>query len=44
VQEPPLVADLALLALEVLDQPLELLVRERAEIGKWFHVWTPFVG
>src|SRR5439155_10045697 len=36
VQDPALVADLALLRLEIVDQPLQLHVGERAEIREGF--------
>ena len=37
VQDPPPVRDLQLLLGQVVDQLLEVVVRERAEIGKRFH-------
>ena len=41
VQDPPPVRDLQLLLGQVVDQLLEVVVRERAEIGKCFH-WETF--
>src|ERR671935_1462803 len=43
VQDPPPVRDLLLLLRELVDQLLEIVVRERCEIGKRFHR-APFVG
>src|SRR4051794_31799872 len=37
VQDPPLVGDVDLFLRELLDEVLELLVRERAEIGEGVH-------
>ena len=38
LQQPPLVGDLALPPLELVDQPLEVVVAQLGEIGKRFHV------
>jgi hypothetical protein len=42
VQDAPLERDLALLGAEIVDQKLELLVWERAEIRKWFQLEQTF--
>jgi hypothetical protein len=42
VQNSSLIGDLALLRLEVVDHELELLVRERSEIWKWFQLEQTF--
>jgi hypothetical protein len=43
VEHPPAVRDLELFLREIVDQLLEIGVRERGEIGEWFH-GGPFVA
>jgi len=42
VEDPAAVGDLLLLARVLVDQSLEVLVVQRAEIRKWFHSGGPF--